>query len=259
MPLRPPVVLSTVVCAFVLVLGVDSVTHAATGSSLILGRTNFADRITTVSTSTGPALELRPGASADAPLKVTGTGKVWNLNADRLDSLDSADLQRRITTICPPGRAMVGAAASGAPTCGGIEPATLVARVSDPGTVDTPIGFTTAGVAAGRYRLELSASLIPSVAGTPAAPKSATCAVKEADDRVLLAEGSDTGNGARLSSSSLVMLTGDAGGLDLVCGFPRGSWRFEAGSTPVLTLTPVPAAESVPVRIDGERSATDLS
>jgi hypothetical protein len=258
MPRRSLAVTAVAVGAVLLVVGVDSATYAATGSSLILGRTNAADAVTSLRASKGPALDLRPGASTDAPLTVSGTGKVWNLNVDRLDSLDSRDLQRRINQACGPGRALTGVGSSGDPSCSPIEPATLVLRVSDPGRLDAPFGATTADIPSGRYRVELTAALEPTVAGTPAAPKQGRCAVLD-DGRILAAaSGRDTGSGqVPLQATGLVSVAGGAG-LDVVCGFPRGTWGFADAAAPVLVLTPVPNATAVPVVASGERDWSTL-
>lgn len=64
---------------------------AATGGKLILGGWNTANRTTTLSNGAGTALSLNSRAGT-APLKVNRTTKVRNLNADRLDGLDSTQL-----------------------------------------------------------------------------------------------------------------------------------------------------------------------
>jgi hypothetical protein len=66
--------------------------------------------------ATGVAIAVHNGKP---PLTVNSATKVVNLNADKLDGLDSAKLQRRIQGACTHGRAMTGTAASGAVTCTG--------------------------------------------------------------------------------------------------------------------------------------------
>jgi len=65
------------------VIGYDSLTHAATGGSLLLGRANTAGAITTVErTTSGPVLALTAANPAVAPPFTTNaTGKVDNLFA----------------------------------------------------------------------------------------------------------------------------------------------------------------------------------
>lgn len=78
----------------ILVLAANTVTLAATGQGFLLGKSNSADNITAlVRTTSGTALKLQTAKSFNAPLAVNGTGKVANLNADRLDGLDSTALR----------------------------------------------------------------------------------------------------------------------------------------------------------------------
>jgi hypothetical protein len=257
MPRRSLVAAATV-GAIVLVIGVDSATFAATGSSLILGRSNTADTVTSLRSTDGPALDLRPGSTTQAPLTVTGTGKVWNLNVDRLDSLDSRDLQRRLTAACAHGRALAGISSTGAPLCAPLEPSTLVLRVPDPGRTDSPFGATTAAVPAGRYRIELGAVVEPTIAGSASAPKEGRCVVRDGERTLLNVSGRDTGSGrVELRASGLVGIAGEAG-LDVVCGFPRGTWGFASSGTPMVVLTPVPNAAPVDVVKSGEREWADV-
>jgi hypothetical protein len=69
----------------------DAATYAATGSSLVLGKINQANAVTTIqNTGTGNALRLLTKSTATAPLVVNGKGKVTNLYADRSASSDNA-------------------------------------------------------------------------------------------------------------------------------------------------------------------------
>jgi hypothetical protein len=69
----------------VLVMGFDAVTYAATGSSLILGRTNTAGATTTISnTGAGAAITLKTKSSVSAPIVTNGKGLVKNLNAEKV-------------------------------------------------------------------------------------------------------------------------------------------------------------------------------
>src|SRR6478609_841466 len=82
-------VLAVIGATAVLVVGVNAVAYAATGKSLLLGKTNKASKTTTIqNTKSGAALQLKTKSSATAPLKVNGKGKVVNLNADKVDGLD---------------------------------------------------------------------------------------------------------------------------------------------------------------------------
>ncbi|MET3962219.1 hypothetical protein ABIE44_002153 [Marmoricola sp. OAE513] len=80
----------------VLVLAANTVALAATGSSLLAGKTTSAGKTTTLKRTTpGTALKLKTKKSTDAPLAVTGRGRVANLNADLVDGLDSGALRNR--------------------------------------------------------------------------------------------------------------------------------------------------------------------
>ena len=76
----------------VLVLAANTVTYAATGHSLVLGKVNKANRATVVKRTTdGPALALVTKPTA-APFTVSSGAKVANLNADTVDGLDASAL-----------------------------------------------------------------------------------------------------------------------------------------------------------------------
>lgn len=80
----------------ILVLAGNTVAYAATGKALLLGKMNYAGKPTGVTrTTTGPVLNLQARSSASAPLSTNARGKVANLNADRLDGLDSTSLRTR--------------------------------------------------------------------------------------------------------------------------------------------------------------------
>ena len=84
-------VAGVVAATTVLVLGIDSVTYAATGSSLILGRTSQASTQTVIARTTiGPALGLTVKSATSAPFSTNGKGKVANLYADRAASANNA-------------------------------------------------------------------------------------------------------------------------------------------------------------------------
>lgn len=77
----------------VLALSANSVAIASTGKGFILGKKNSASTVTTLKRTTpGAALSLRTKSNASAPMTVNGKGRVTNLNADKLDGLDSSAL-----------------------------------------------------------------------------------------------------------------------------------------------------------------------
>jgi hypothetical protein len=86
---------SALVVALVVIASLDYTASAATGQSFILGKINKANKVTAVKrTTAGPALKLATTSSSAAPLAVNGRGKVANLNADRIDGLDSTAFAR---------------------------------------------------------------------------------------------------------------------------------------------------------------------
>jgi hypothetical protein len=118
------------ILAFI-VLG--SMSYAATGGNFILGQSNSASSTTSLTrtgantgkglqvtnTSTGggaTALGLNV-ASGHAPFTVNSGAKVTNLNADRVDGLDSTAFQRRVGASCAAGSAIRAISATGTATC----------------------------------------------------------------------------------------------------------------------------------------------
>lgn len=82
--------------AIILVLAANSVAFAATGGKFFLGKSNFANKQTTLTRTTpGTTLKINTKSSANAPLATNGRGKVTNLNADKVDGLDSSALRTR--------------------------------------------------------------------------------------------------------------------------------------------------------------------
>ncbi len=78
-----------------LVVALDASTYAATGKSLLLGKSNSANKMTTVTRTTpGATLRLvsRPGSP---PLSVNSSQRVPGLNADHVDGLSGQSLQSR--------------------------------------------------------------------------------------------------------------------------------------------------------------------
>lgn len=111
----------------------------ATVKTFMLGTSNSSDAPTTVTaTSTWPTtgsqrlLQLTntnatAGATAlglnvatgHAPFTVNSATKVTNLNADKLDGIDGAQLQRRVTGGCLGGRSITSIAVDGGVACSG--------------------------------------------------------------------------------------------------------------------------------------------
>lgn len=73
-----------------LVIG-SGTAYAATGGTFLLGKSNSATTPTSLTNSKGTALVLNSKAGTP-PLKVNNGTKATNLNADKLDNLDSTSL-----------------------------------------------------------------------------------------------------------------------------------------------------------------------
>jgi hypothetical protein len=79
---------------FALVLGTGTA-YAANGGHFVLGGNNYESREASLNNSNGTALTLRSKAGTPS-LKVNRTNKVPNLNADRVDNLEGAELARKV-------------------------------------------------------------------------------------------------------------------------------------------------------------------
>ncbi len=80
----------------ILVLASNTIAIAATGQGFLLGKFNYANKQTTLTrTTVGPVLKLNAKNATGTPLAVRGSGKVANLNADKVDGLDSSVLRNR--------------------------------------------------------------------------------------------------------------------------------------------------------------------
>lgn len=146
MKLKPPSH-GTCVAYLALFMAMGGTAAAATGGTFVLGRGNVASTQTTLtSTGSGAVLSLS-GRAGQPPLAVSGaSGKATNLNADRLDGLDSSQLvrqgsridasslggtpasgfQRRIAGTCPTRQAVTAIGQDGTVTCAPTEPQPVV-------------------------------------------------------------------------------------------------------------------------------------
>ncbi len=89
---------SAAAIAMMLVVSVDYLAFAATGQSLLLGRSNSANKATAITrTTSGPALQLNVKNGTGAPMKVNSKGRIGKLNADYVDGKHATDLGVRTT------------------------------------------------------------------------------------------------------------------------------------------------------------------
>jgi hypothetical protein len=87
-------ILAVVGASAVLVVGIDAVSYAATGSGLVLGHSNVAKKTTTIkNTGSGTVLNLVTKKSSSAPFTTNAQGQVANLNASRLDGETANQIQ----------------------------------------------------------------------------------------------------------------------------------------------------------------------
>src|SRR4051794_35452853 len=145
---------STVVAYAALVLAMSGTAVAATGGNLLLGHGNGAGRTTSLTNhGTGAALRVAAHNLTTAPLSVgRNTTKIRNLNADFLDGITSAKLQRRVTGTCGNGSAIRTVRAGGRVACG---PRIMWAVVGADGTMArSTTGATSARVTTGKYTVE---------------------------------------------------------------------------------------------------------
>jgi hypothetical protein len=114
--------------AAVLITTTSALAGSGVGGVFNLGQTNTVSQKSTLTgatsdvqllvqnTGTGTALNLVVAGGA-APFKVNSATKVASLNADQLDGLDSASLQKRVTGACAAGHAIKLVNANGSVAC----------------------------------------------------------------------------------------------------------------------------------------------
>jgi len=97
--LRDAISATSALAALIIAVGATGTAVAATGGTFILGKSNSASSLTTLSNSKGTALSLKAPSGSPA-LAVSNAKKIARLNADLLDNLDSTKFQRDVTQSC---------------------------------------------------------------------------------------------------------------------------------------------------------------
>lgn len=118
----------------VLLVMTTGTTYAATGGHFVLGKANKAKTPSVLANDgKGPALRLKTKRSTPN-LSVSNKVKIKRLNADLLDGLTAADLQRRISGSCPAGQAVTSVSAGGQVACAptGLARSTVVNATGTP-------------------------------------------------------------------------------------------------------------------------------
>jgi hypothetical protein len=161
-PRRPSPAMGVALIALFIALG--GTTYAATGDNFILGQPNSASnqtsltapvsaataggnkvlQLTNTSTATGAqGLGISVGANKTPIFVNANAGKATNLNADKLDGLDSTALQRRVNGTCTGAQAVNGIDVGGSVGCGATRPEPRITNT--PVLIPSSTTFTTDG------------------------------------------------------------------------------------------------------------------
>jgi hypothetical protein len=147
------------VALIALFIALSGTTYAATGGNFILGNPNSATtqtalsapiagrslQVTNTSTAVGATALGLTVAAGKTPLTVNSGTKVANLNADRLDGLDSSALQKRVTGSCSGANAIKAITASGSVNCEATAPSLVFSGLGGYIAVPSSASFMTNG------------------------------------------------------------------------------------------------------------------
>jgi hypothetical protein len=193
---------AVLLAAGLLVGGANLAAYAANGKPLLLGKANKETKSAVLqNTGAGPALKIKTKASAP-PLAVSSSKKVANLNADKLDGLDSQALQTYTTMYTLP-----------------------------PESALSNFAVALPGLAPGLYHATFSITAIMSAPGAKL-----DCYISNGATAVMLAYGSTYGSASSSNASGIVDTRTSAA--KLVCFTEGGSATVTTSSpTPQLTFT----------------------
>jgi hypothetical protein len=182
-------VVATVSAAALLVVGFDYTTYAVTGDSLLLGRTNHTDSVTTLARhGSGVVLSLESSGHKAPSLRVSSSARVPRLNADLLDGRHAAQLSTRAVSY----------------------------RAGARGDVVNGSGFWRVPVAPGAYQVSFKAFVVPNSV-SPGSTVDVICGVADLatlgpNTRVYTADSATYSNGfpTLMSGADTVRIRKDA-------------------------------------------------
>ncbi len=202
-------VLTVIGAVTALVLAANGVAMAATGHAFLLGKSNSANKTTSLGrTTSGTVLNLHSRSSSNAPLSVNGRGKVANLNADTVDGLDSSAMVNK---------ASVYSFLLNLPSASGFQR-------------QTPV------LPAGSYLV--SASVLLYGGPTSGVPMSCIIQAYEPDQQIVSGEPANAAGQYALSLSG-VLRTKTAGRFLLDCGGPTGAYQTTSDGPGQISVTPL--------------------
>ena len=199
--------LTVVGAVTILVLAANTVALATTGKAILAGKINKASKVTSiVRTTPGTALQVRTKSGANAPLAVNGTGKVANLNADKVDGLDGG---------------------------------TRALAWSYTGNITGTVQFKLTGLPAGTYLISYAVFMnnLSSVVGTPV-----SCSVIQMQEPGGFSGTTDSAKTASSfpALSGTALMTRSAGNLAVHCNVPDGAtWTAPVYDPVRITAVPI--------------------
>jgi hypothetical protein len=205
-----PLVAGTLIAAAGLI-GVNGIAYAATGSNIILGHNNHANKVTKITrTTAGPALALKV-KSHQVPFTVNSTKQVAKLNASYVDGLSAASLRASLQTHA------------------------LVYNLPLSATTTSSNTYPLVGLPAGSYDVNFDV-----VGHMSAAGDDLNCVVETSDSFAIqiLGYGSAYANFSTASASGLVTVSA-AHPLQMRCFTSAGTYTLVNGSPALVAFTKI--------------------